>query len=186
MPGHRSRGLDSSPLRERHGFWQALLHTLAGRAIVGGLVVRIIIALARLTFRSVPIVLNVADTVAGVMLAAGAAYFVVRLAIVAKRQLLWRVRRKLILSYLFIGFTPVILIASFLLLCGFLLFYNFSTTMVQNRLKAACDDEAGFLASQLGQRNRGPRQRGASDIIGRPAVEASPTICPACRLPWCR
>src|SRR5204862_1146081 len=115
-------------------------------------------------FGSVPRVLGVVDTVAGIALVAGATYFVVRLAIVAKRQLLWRVRRKLILSYLFICFTPVILIASFLLLCGFLLFYNFSSYMVQNRLRAY-GDQARFLARSTVLEIQGRGERDAPDVI---------------------
>ena len=37
---------------------------------------------------------------------------------VAKRRLLWRVRRKLIISYIFIGFIPAMLIVAFFLLGG--------------------------------------------------------------------
>src|SRR5439155_977785 len=80
---------------------------------------------AGLALGAVPPFLGVVDTVAGIALAVGGAYFVVRLLVVAKRRLLWRVRRKLILSYIFVGFIPVILIASFFLLSGFLLFYSF-------------------------------------------------------------
>ena len=54
----------------------------------------------------------------------------------AKRRLLWRVRRKLIISYIFIGFVPAILIVAFFLLGGLLLFSNFSSYLVQSRLHA--------------------------------------------------
>jgi len=49
---------------------------------------------------------------------------------------LWRVRRKLTLSYVFIGFVPVLLLASFFLLCGLLLFFNVSSYLVQSRVNA--------------------------------------------------
>ena len=52
-----------------------------------------------------------------------------------ERRLLWRVRRKLIISYIFIGFIPAILIVAFFLLGGFLLFSNFSSYLVQTRLR---------------------------------------------------
>ena len=42
-------------------------------------------------------------------------YFVWRLFTLMKRRLLWRVRRKLILSYIFIGFVPALLIVGFVL-----------------------------------------------------------------------
>src|SRR5258708_27770239 len=58
---------------------------------------------------------------------------------------LWRVRRKLTLSYIFIGFVPILLIAVFFLLCGLLLFFNVSAYLVQSRVNALVD-ETRFLA----------------------------------------
>jgi serine phosphatase RsbU (regulator of sigma subunit) len=58
---------------------------------------------------------------------------------------LWRVRRKLTLSYVFIGFVPVLLIVVFFLLCGLLLFFNVSSYLVQSRVEALVD-ETRFLA----------------------------------------
>jgi UPF0716 family protein affecting phage T7 exclusion len=50
-----------------------------------------------------------------------------------KQRLLWRVRRKLTLSYIFVGFVPVLLIVVFFMLCGLLLFFNVSSYLVQTR-----------------------------------------------------
>ena len=58
---------------------------------------------------------------------------------------LWRVRRKLTLSYIFIGFVPILLIVVFFLLCGLLLFFNVSSYLVQSRVEALVD-ETRFLA----------------------------------------
>jgi HAMP domain-containing protein len=58
---------------------------------------------------------------------------------------LWRVRRKLTLSYIFIGFVPVLLVVVFFLLCGLLLFFNVSSYLVQSRVEALVD-ETRFLA----------------------------------------
>ena len=66
----------------------------------------------------------------------GGGYFVVRGLAFLQRRLLWRVRRKLIISYIFIGFVPAILIVAFFLLGGVLLFSNFSAYLVQSRLRA--------------------------------------------------
>src|SRR3954463_13267783 len=71
-----------------------------------------------------------------------------------RQRLLWRVRRKLTLSYLFIGFVPVLLIVVFFFLCGLLLFFNVSSYLVQSRVGAIVD-ETRFLAEataiELGQ-----------------------------------
>jgi len=58
---------------------------------------------------------------------------------------LWRVRRKLTLSYIFIGFVPILLIVVFFFLCGLLLFFNVSSYLVQSRVNALVD-ETRFLA----------------------------------------
>lgn len=58
---------------------------------------------------------------------------------------LWRVRRKLTLSYIFIGFVPILLIVVFFLLCGLLVFFNVSSYLVQTRVNALVD-ETRFLA----------------------------------------
>src|SRR3954468_6987740 len=106
----------------REGIRGALLHTMPGRAIVIGLGIKLAVAGLGALLGGVPQFLAVVDTVAGLAAACGLAYFAFRLIVLAKRRLLWRVRRKLILSYVFIGFVPALLLVAFSLLCGFLLF----------------------------------------------------------------
>jgi sigma-B regulation protein RsbU (phosphoserine phosphatase) len=134
-----------SARRRVPGFENVLFRTLPGRAIVVGFAVKLGVALVRGLLGSVPSFLSVIDTVAGLAVAAGLVYFGFRLLVVAKRRLLWRVRRKLILSYIFVGFVPAILLAAFALLCGFLLFYNLSSYLVQSRLRAL-SEQARFIA----------------------------------------
>ena len=69
----------------------------------------------------------------------GGTLFLVRELATIRRQLLWRVRRKLIISYIFIGFVPALLLAAFSILGGLLLFSNFSSYLVQTRLKGMVD-----------------------------------------------
>ncbi len=59
--------------------------------------------------------------------------------------LLWRVRRKLIVSYIFIGFVPVLLVIAFFLVSGTLLFLNVSAYVLRNRI-ATVVDQTRFLA----------------------------------------
>jgi sigma-B regulation protein RsbU (phosphoserine phosphatase) len=114
----------------------ALLHTLPGRAIVAGLIVNAAVFVLGLAVGEVPGVARVVDTIASIAVAAGGGYFLFRGLALATRRLLWRVRRKLILSYILIGFVPAILIVAFFLLGGLLLFFNFSSYLVQSRLRA--------------------------------------------------
>ena len=118
---------------------QPLLRTLPGRAIVVGVAVKLLVFAARLGGGSVPALVAVIDTVAGLAIAAGAAYFLIQLVLLARRRLLWRVRRKLILSYIFIGFVPAMLIVVFFLLGALLLFFNFSSYLVQTEVRSLSD-----------------------------------------------
>ena len=120
------------------------------------------------TRANVPTFVAVIDTVARRRSRRSAlTYFAARLIVLAKRRLLWRVRRKLILSYVFIGFVPALLLVAFSLLCGFLLFYNFSSYLVQSRLRALADQARFFAQStaleiqraggrDVGQHHRAP------------------------------
>jgi serine phosphatase RsbU (regulator of sigma subunit) len=118
---------------------------LAGRAIVIGVAIKLAVFFVGIASGGVPPFFAVVDTVAGLAAACGITYFTIRLIVLAKRRLLWRVRRTLILSYIFIGFVPALLLVAFSLLCGFLLFYNFSSYLVQSRLRAL-SEQARFLA----------------------------------------
>ena len=145
MPAFRSLPARPTGASRWDGIRQALFGTLPGRAIVIGIVLRLAVYGVGLVLGRVPGFLAVIDTAAGLALAIGAVYVVVRLIAIGKRHLLWRVRRKLMLSYVFVGFFPATLIVVFFLLCGFLLFYNFSSYLVQSHLRGLAD-QAKFLA----------------------------------------
>src|ERR1700694_2299708 len=115
---------------------QPLHRTLPGRAIVVGVAVKLAVFAVGLAGGSAPACVGVIDTVAGLAIAAGAAYFLIQLFLLARRRLLWRVRRKLILSYIFIGFVPGILIAAFFVLGALLLFFNFSSYLAQAEVRS--------------------------------------------------
>ena len=78
----------------------------------------------------------------------GVAYGLTRLAVWAKRRLLWRVRRKLILSYVFVGVVPALLVITFFLLAGLILAFNVSSYLVQSRVRNLTD-QARFLAQTV-------------------------------------
>jgi phosphoserine phosphatase RsbU/P len=132
----------------RHGVREALFGTLPGRAVVIGVATRLVVYVVAVLLGRVPGFLTVIDTVASLALAIGTGYFIYQLIVLAKRHLLWRVRRKLILSYVFIGFVPAILIVSFFLLSAFLLFYNFSSYLVQSQFRAI-EERSRFLAQSI-------------------------------------
>ncbi len=156
----------------RAGVKGALLHTLPGRLIVVGAAIKIAIFTVSRVIGALPAFLSVVDSVAGLAVAIGALYFLVRLTIMAKRRLLWRVRRKMLLSYFFIGVVPATLLVLFSLLCGFLLFYNFSSYLVQARLHSL-SDRARFLAQSTALEIQRSGGRDTAAIIARRQVNAS-------------
>jgi serine phosphatase RsbU (regulator of sigma subunit) len=148
------------------------LQTLPGRAIVVGLAIKLTLYALSKIGGGLPPFLSVVDTVAGLAVAAGGAYFVFRLVILAQRRLLWRVRRKLILSYIFVGVVPAALIVLFFLLTGFLLFYNLSSYLVQSRLRAIAD-QGRFIAQSTALEIQRAGGRDVAAIIARRQTTAS-------------
>src|SRR6266850_591250 len=150
----------------RSGVRHALFGTLPGRVVIIGVAIRLAVYVIGRLAGGVPVFLGVVDTVASIGLAIGAVYFAVKLIVFGKRHLLWRVRRKLILSYVFMGFIPAALIVSFFLLSGFLLFYNFSSYLVKGRLRAI-GDQARFLAQSTAIEIQRGGGRDAAAVIAR-------------------
>jgi sigma-B regulation protein RsbU (phosphoserine phosphatase) len=122
---------------------RAFLRTLAGRVIVAGLAVRLIDFILR-RFLNLPAAFAVVDVIAAMAIAAGGLYFLVRGVATMNRRLLWRVRRKLILSYIFIGVVPAILVVAFFLLGGVLLIFNFSAYMVRAEFRTIGERAQGI------------------------------------------
>jgi len=143
----------------------ALLRTLPGRVIVVGASAKLIVFILGLVTQP-PAFVRVLDTVGSVALVAGGAYFLVRGLALAQRRLLWRVRRKLIISYIFIGFIPAILIVAFFLLGGLLLFSNFSSYLLQTRLQSLAA-RAQAIASTTAVEIQRAGGRGVSSIAAR-------------------
>jgi sigma-B regulation protein RsbU (phosphoserine phosphatase) len=156
----------------REGVRGALLHTLPGRAIVIGVAVKLAVTAIGAALGGVGPFLGVVDTVAVLAAAVGVSVFGFRLIVAAKRRLLWRVRRKLILSYVFIGFVPALLLVAFALLCGFLLFYHFSSYLVQSRLRAL-SEQARFIGLSTALEIQRGGGRDAANILARRQATAA-------------
>ena len=83
-----------------------LSRTVAGRALLTGAVVKLFALALGLALARGSALVETLDTLGDICLVAGAAVLAYRLFVVTKRRLLWRVRRRLTLSYIFIGFVP--------------------------------------------------------------------------------
>jgi phosphoserine phosphatase RsbU/P len=94
---------------------ELLLRSWPGRLFIVATAFKVAIALLRFT-GDIPPFLRAINTAATIGLAFSVLFFVTRLVFLVQRRLLWRVRRKLILSYIFLGVVPSILILGFFLL----------------------------------------------------------------------
>jgi phosphoserine phosphatase RsbU/P len=121
-----------------------LLYTPPGRALVAGGGIRLLASLVQRVVGASPL-LDAVGTVGTLILLAGIGVFTWRLVALAKSRLLWRVRRKLILSYIFVGLVPALLIIIFFALSGWLLFSSVSSYVIQTRLRGLTE-RADFLA----------------------------------------
>jgi len=71
-----------------------------------------------------------------------------------RRWLLWRVRRKLILSYVFLGFVPVVLVGLFALAGGVVLYTNIAAFVFREGFDDVIDDVAQIAESTAGEVGR--------------------------------
>lgn len=110
-----------------------LLQHWAGRLFVGGLAVRLLVWLVQ-RVASTGGTLDSLRKMAGLAAAVGAAVLLWRISAVVRQRLLWRVRRKLILSYVFIGLVPALLIIVFFTILGALTMLSFSSFLVKEKL----------------------------------------------------
>ena len=150
-----------------------LTRSFAGRALLVGATIKLATTAIASGGRPLSGFLDALDAAGGISLVVGAIAVLSRLFVAAKRRLLWRVRRKLTLSYIFIGVVPALLIITFFVLCGLLLFFNVSSYLMQSRIRALID-QGQFLAQTAAlelQRTQSPavieemiqrRQAGAS------------------------
>jgi serine phosphatase RsbU (regulator of sigma subunit) len=74
-----------------------------------------------------------------------ASFSIYQLTQLVRARMLWRVRRKLILSYILIGAVPFLLLVAFSVLGFLLVFFDISSYLVQNRLNGLTD-QANTLA----------------------------------------
>src|SRR5690606_25799760 len=105
----------------------------AGRLLIGGVTLRLLIWILQRLVETGPAVDSLRK-MASLGAAVGASMIAWRLSAVLRQRLLWRVRRKLVLSYVFIGLVPVLLIVAFFLILGALTMLSFSSFLVTEKL----------------------------------------------------
>ncbi len=140
--------LSSTDQMESHSRLDAarawLTRTLAGRLLVAGVALKLVAWVGTYTGWQAS-AFDALDTLGGLAILVSAIVIGYRVYAIARHRLLWRVRRKLILSYIFIGVVPVTLVAIFFALGGLLFFFNVSAFMLRNHVTSVVDG-AQFLA----------------------------------------
>ena len=106
-----------------------MLRSFPGRALLIGVALKVGALMG--TAAGFSFGLSLVDRIANLALIVGVGGALLALLRHARRRLLWRVRRQLIISYIFIGFVPVLLLAAFFLLAGLLLFANIGSYFLQ-------------------------------------------------------
>ena len=91
--------------------------------------------------------LRVLDVAGNIVLVVAFGYLLVRILAIVQRRLLWRVRRRLVLSYILVGFVPIVLIVSFFLLVGLLVAGTVSSSRVQASFENVVADAAGLAVT---------------------------------------
>jgi sigma-B regulation protein RsbU (phosphoserine phosphatase) len=149
------------------GHWSGLL-------LLAGLLSRVLLSLIGLAVGPSD-ALDALRRLATIAVIVGGAVVVWRLSSVLRQRLLWRVRRKLILSYFFIGVVPAALIFLFFLIVGALTLLSFSSYLVKEKLadlQAQGRVYADMTAVEL-QQTRTPEQ--VRDLLTRKAAAGART-----------
>jgi serine phosphatase RsbU (regulator of sigma subunit) len=95
---------------------------------------------------------------------ASGAWLVVAAIVQNRRRLLWRVRRKLILSYMLVGLVPVVLVMTFVLFGGWLLYGSVAAYFFRDGLGDFLDDVYVYAETSAVEIGRSPQTI-------RPAIE---------------
>ncbi len=118
---------------------ELLLDTWPGRLFVIAAGLKLLVAVWRTT-GALPTAARVLSSAATIGLIISVGYFATRLFVLMKQRLLWRVRRKLILSYIFIGVVPSLLIIVFFLFSGAVLFMTVAAYLFKSGYDKVVDD----------------------------------------------
>ena len=115
-----------------------------GRTILAVLVLKTVVGL--FGGAAAPGWLRLLDTAGTVALVAALGYLLVRVLNLLQQRFLWRVRRRLVLSYILIGFVPILLSVVFFLVSGGLLLTTVSSSLVQLSFSDVMEDASDLAA----------------------------------------
>ena len=143
---------------------ELLLHSWPGRLFIVASAFKLVVAVLRL-FGTLPALVQALNTLASIGITFSLLFFLTRLIFLAQRRLLWRVRRKLILSYIFIGVVPALLILGFFLLSGWFLAGTVGAYLFHDGYKEVTDNVALLADAAATEIGRSPKT--AEETIDR-------------------
>src|SRR5205823_1885250 len=110
--------------------------------------------------------LGIVYRVVNLALVSLAAIAIYQLTLLVRAGLLWRVRRKLILSYILVGAVPFLLLVAFSLLGFLLVFFDISSYLVRSRLTSLTDQANTLARTTQIEVERTPFE-GRQDVLSR-------------------
>jgi len=132
-----------------------LLHTLTGRlALLSGALWLVLVLVQRLV--ALPPLLEIFRKVNSLALIGSTAWLVGLIIARNRRRLLWRVRRKLILSYVFIGVFPVVLVGVFALFVAVVFYNDVAAYMFHEGFNDLSDNVQQFAETSAIEISRSP------------------------------
>ena len=166
----RARRTDAPPAAGAPTSRALLLHSWAGRLFLVAASLKVVLGLLRQAY-DLPPLLALLSSGATIALAVAVGWFVWRLFMLMKRRLLWRLRRRLILSYIFIGVVPALLIVAFFVLGAWTVTMNLSAYLFKDGYDDIGDDAR--LIAQAAAAEIGREPDGAAATIARVHRNAS-------------
>jgi sigma-B regulation protein RsbU (phosphoserine phosphatase) len=139
-------------------FWAALLARGAMAWLQGGATASLLV--------------DTLTVVSGLALAVSLVLVLIRFWGIARRRLLWRVRRKLILSYVFIGVVPVILVVAFFLFAGAVMFLHVSAYLFKRGFDDLVDEATVLAQTAAAEVQRGGLEN-ADQVLARKVANGS-------------
>jgi len=149
--------------------WAWITGSFAGRAVATGLLVKLVALLMGLVASAT--LVEAVDTIGDVALVVGVVAAGYTVYVRVGRRLLWRVRQRLIVSYLLLGVVPLLLVVAFFALGGLLYFSNVSSFLLRSRMDALVG-AAQLLAQGAALSLEGTPAASAARLAARQAVAA--------------
>ena len=134
----------SSPPDPGWGGLRAAATSTLGRIVIVTIVFKLVVGALG---SAAPGWLGALDIAASVVLVLALGYLLLQILAQLRRVLLWRVRRKLVLSYILIGFVPIVLVVLFFVMVGVLMLATESASRVQASFDRVVNDAAALAAA---------------------------------------